>query len=303
MRSVAAALTICLFLVGAGTLSASPSNDAAVLSSMRGMDVVVTKIEGVESITGMFGNSLSAEAGERLMVAVLELTSSSAGKMPLEIADFSAVFETEGGPSVSLSCAVGREDTWFMPPAAGNKMTVGWPVEKGKQEIKVVFSVPREAEDFIVRYPVSAERRTMVKTGPAANATGSAKPPEKLSEPAMVERIRKDPNYTPLVIEDIQPAKESYKARAFIPGDVRVGESFRFLLMFAEGRTDFPAGDGAIHEIGGSFEFPVREEVFRFESDEADSLVFAMLEGIGYAYLKGKGTVIFPDGRKVRLGE
>ncbi len=39
------------------------------------------------------------------------------------------------------------------------------------------------------------------------------------------------------------------------------------------------------------------------EGGKGDRLTFVLLEGVGYVYLRGKGKVVYPDGKIVKLGK
>jgi hypothetical protein len=68
------------------------------------------------------------------------------------------------------------------------------------------------------------------------------------------------------------------------------------------GQPIFPMGDGSIHIFKARFEINIdTTDKYRFEGTEDDPLVFALIKGLGYVYLRGTGTVFLPNGTKRRF--
>jgi hypothetical protein len=68
------------------------------------------------------------------------------------------------------------------------------------------------------------------------------------------------------------------------------------------GRPIFPFGDGSVHVFKARYEIDIGgSRVYRFEGTEDDPLVFALINKLGYVYLRGTGTVTFPNGTKRQL--
>lgn len=275
------------------SITSSPSS-----LDLQKLNLVVKKAETVEEVKCPAGPVVTAIQGFKLVVVTLSGQSDKDCHGPLEVREFSAVFQKNGNTSVCNSSAVSCSNYWGVAPQGGNASVILYCHEGQPVEIKVAFSLPIEVTSFSVRYPALAGGKASLQEE-CAQATGSSSSP---SEEELIAKIRKNPSLAKLSIKEIQPKNDGHKARAAILGDAVVGDNFYFFLSGSDGSQDFPVGDGSIHELGESFEFPVGSLRFKFKSDKDDPLVFALLDDIGYTYLHGKGTVIFPDGKQVKLG-
>jgi len=133
---------------------------------------------------------------------------------------------------------------------------------------------------------------------------------KKKLEDMLISEIRKDPSKSKFVIPDILPVKGSYTARVTIIG--QKGSEFGFLETEypGDGPLEFdermiakvPLGDGSVHRYKGKYRWIVARGVYEFVGDKEDPLTFVLLNDIGYVYLHGKGKVIFPDGKEIRIG-
>jgi hypothetical protein len=62
-------------------------------------------------------------------------------------------------------------------------------------------------------------------------------------------------------------------------------------------------GPGSIHRFDGAVRQGAGDVViFRGEGDRANRLTFGVVPGVGYVYLRGKGTLVLKSGREIRLG-
>jgi hypothetical protein len=136
-------------------------------------------------------------------------------------------------------------------------------------------------------------------------------------EGLLIAEIRQDPTRSALVLADLLPSESSYSARLTLYG---TSESGAYTMMgsdypedgpFRMRRSGFefetPSGDASVHRYACKATALVAPReggpTYVIDGDPADPAAFALLEGIGYAYLHGRGTVTFPDGRKVKLRE
>jgi hypothetical protein len=96
---------------------------------------------------------------------------------------------------------------------------------------------------------------------------------------------------------------DEYWGVAFAPG-IRIGEMYfgdgEMMIDFIKSKDKTvicPAGtSGSIHRLIG--EITIGEYVFIGEYDPINPLTFLLHKDYGYVYLRGRGTVILPDGTK-----
>lgn len=80
----------------------------------------------------------------------------------------------------------------------------------------------------------------------------------------------------------------------------RDSESYTVLQLFTGGRLlCIPAGDGCVHRYQG--EVRLRDFTLVGDGDWSNRLTFAVIEDVGYVFLRGKGRVEMPDGRTISL--
>jgi len=65
-----------------------------------------------------------------------------------------------------------------------------------------------------------------------------------------------------------------------------------------------PAGDGSIHRFAGGQHKTIKvgNHILIDEGEKHHRLTFCLLKDQGYVYLRGKGVLITPDGKEVKLG-
>lgn len=75
-------------------------------------------------------------------------------------------------------------------------------------------------------------------------------------------------------------------------------------ISMGSGGPSIPFGDSSIHRFKGKVSFGGKNCSYTFigEGEKTNRLTFCLLNGIGYVYLRGKGKVIFDNGKEVKLG-
>lgn len=132
---------------------------------------------------------------------------------------------------------------------------------------------------------------------------------EKL-ENLIIDRVQKKPTVSALVIPEIQPLKESYRAKISVVSVSAGGEFALFstdryphdgpLELGSSWMGIFPLGDGSVHRYEVEYS-PSSYGKYKFIGNKEDPLTFVLLDGVGYVYLYGRGKVIMPDGKEVIL--
>jgi hypothetical protein len=85
---------------------------------------------------------------------------------------------------------------------------------------------------------------------------------------------------------------------AEVSGDLEIG----LKADGSGGSINIPWGKDSIHRFVGKVEIKGTGYTFIGEGDESHRLTFALVDGVGYVYLRGKGKVIGKEGKEIKLG-
>jgi hypothetical protein len=133
-------------------------------------------------------------------------------------------------------------------------------------------------------------------------------------EQKVIQEIKDKGAGNRFVIKEIKPAKSDSTVSLTLTGYWKQQGPMRFYdrnvlaefpgdnpLFGISGSDIIPAmGNGSVHRFDG--ELKMFGYTFIGEGDRLNRLTFAILDGVGYVYLRGKGRVLAKDGKEYKLG-